>query len=199
LYGAAAAERAARSAPRAGRGKTDPQIDRIAARGTVRKRRRRPRKSWPASSSAPPPGAGTWRLRGCLPHSRTRGDVDALPSSPRAARIGRGQTKVRAGALDDAISLLSSTDLGALDELDRARVDLLRAAIAFVSTHGSDAPALLLGAAAGSRRYRRRSPVRPISRLYRRRCSRDVWRRRAQARSMWPCREGRHASPFSSA
>jgi DNA-binding CsgD family transcriptional regulator len=65
------------------------------------------------------------------------------------------QTKVRAGALDDALGLLSSTETGALDELDRARVELLRAQIAFVSTHGSDAPAMLLKAA------RRLTPLSP--------------------------------------
>jgi len=57
------------------------------------------------------------------------------------------QTKFRAGALDDALALLASTDVAALDELDRARVGLLRAQIAFVSTHGSDAPRMLLRAA----------------------------------------------------
>jgi RNA polymerase sigma factor (sigma-70 family) len=57
------------------------------------------------------------------------------------------QTKFRAGALEDALGLLSSMEIGALDELDRARVDLLRAQIAFVSTHGSEAPAMLLAAA----------------------------------------------------
>jgi DNA-binding CsgD family transcriptional regulator len=57
------------------------------------------------------------------------------------------QTKVRAAALDDALALLSATDLDALDELDRARVELLRAQIDFVSTRGSDAPRTLLDAA----------------------------------------------------
>jgi DNA-binding CsgD family transcriptional regulator len=57
------------------------------------------------------------------------------------------QTKVRAAALDDALALLSATDLDALDELDRARVQLLRAQIDFVSTRGSDAPRTLLEAA----------------------------------------------------
>ncbi len=65
------------------------------------------------------------------------------------------QTKFRAGALDDSLGLISSTELGALDELARARVELLRAQIAFVSTHGSDAPALLLEAA------RRLTPLAP--------------------------------------
>jgi DNA-binding CsgD family transcriptional regulator len=57
------------------------------------------------------------------------------------------QTKFRAGALDDALALLSSLEMGALDELERARVELLRAQIAFASTHGSAAPAMLLQAA----------------------------------------------------
>jgi DNA-binding CsgD family transcriptional regulator len=65
------------------------------------------------------------------------------------------QTKVQAGALDDALGLLSSTEIGALDELDRARVELLRAQIAFVSTHGSDAPTMLVNAA------RRLTPLSP--------------------------------------
>jgi DNA-binding CsgD family transcriptional regulator len=74
----------------------------------------------------------------------------ALTPTPvhRAQRaLIAAQTKVRAGAFDDALGLLSSADVDALDELDRARVGLLRAQIAFVSTHGSDAPAMLLAAA----------------------------------------------------
>jgi DNA-binding CsgD family transcriptional regulator len=74
----------------------------------------------------------------------------ALTPAPahRARRaLVAAQTKFRAGALDDALGLLSSTEIGALDELDRARVELLRAQIAFVSTHGSGAPAMLLAAA----------------------------------------------------
>ena len=56
------------------------------------------------------------------------------------------QTKFQAGALDDALGLLSSTEVAALDELDRARVELLRAQIAFVSRRGNDAAPLLLAA-----------------------------------------------------
>ena len=63
--------------------------------------------------------------------------------------------QVRAGALDDALALLSSLEVDALDELERARVELLRAQIAFGSTHGSDAPAMLLRAA------RRLAPLAP--------------------------------------
>src|SRR6476469_8834015 len=74
----------------------------------------------------------------------------ALTPAPvrRAQRaLVAAQTKFRAGALDDALGLRSSMEVGALDELDRARVELLRAQIAFVSTHGSDAPTMLLEAA----------------------------------------------------
>jgi DNA-binding CsgD family transcriptional regulator len=74
----------------------------------------------------------------------------ALTPAPlrRAQRaLVAAQTKFRAGALDDALGLLSATGIGALDELDRARIELLRAQIAFVSTHGSAAPAMLLAAA----------------------------------------------------
>jgi DNA-binding CsgD family transcriptional regulator len=79
------------------------------------------------------------------------------PAAGRRAQraLVAAQTKFRAGALDDALSLLSSTEVGALDELDRARVELLRAQIAFVSTHGSDAPTMLLEAA------RRLTPLSP--------------------------------------
>jgi DNA-binding CsgD family transcriptional regulator len=71
------------------------------------------------------------------------------PAPERRAQrtLVAAQTKFRAGALDDALGLLSSTQIGALDELDRARVDLLRAQIGFASTHGRDAPGLLLRAA----------------------------------------------------
>ena len=46
------------------------------------------------------------------------------PAPARRARraLVAAQTKFRAGALDDALGLLSSTEIGALDELDRARV-----------------------------------------------------------------------------
>ena len=79
------------------------------------------------------------------------------PAPARRAQrtLVAAQTKFRAGALDDALGLLSSTEAGALDELERARVELLRAQIAFVSTHGSDAPKMLLEAA------RRLTPLSP--------------------------------------
>src|SRR6266700_2698220 len=46
-----------------------------------------------------------------------------------------------------ALGLLAMAQAGPLDELQRARGDLLRARIAFASSHGRDAPPLLLSAA----------------------------------------------------
>jgi DNA-binding CsgD family transcriptional regulator len=71
------------------------------------------------------------------------------PDPVRRARrmLVAAQTKMQAAALDDALALLAATDVDALDELDRARVELLRAQIGFISTHGSDAPRTLLDAA----------------------------------------------------
>jgi DNA-binding CsgD family transcriptional regulator len=71
------------------------------------------------------------------------------PDSPRRGQraLAAAQTKFRAGALDDALGLLATAEAEELDDLERAHADLLRARVAFVSTHGSDAPPLLLGAA----------------------------------------------------
>jgi DNA-binding CsgD family transcriptional regulator/tetratricopeptide (TPR) repeat protein len=66
----------------------------------------------------------------------------------RAQRaLTAAQTKYEAGALDDAVALLTTAETGILDDIERARVHLLRAEIAFAARRGSDAPPLLLGAA----------------------------------------------------
>jgi DNA-binding CsgD family transcriptional regulator len=57
------------------------------------------------------------------------------------------QAKHQAGALDSATRLLATAEAGPLDEVGRARVDLLRAQLAFASPRRKDAPALLLQAA----------------------------------------------------
>ena len=61
--------------------------------------------------------------------------------------MAAAQTKYEAGALDDALALVATAEAGAVDDLRRARVHLLRAQIAFASRRGSDAPPLLLRAA----------------------------------------------------
>jgi DNA-binding CsgD family transcriptional regulator len=71
-----------------------------------------------------------------------------LDPARRAQRaLAAAQAKYRAGALDAALGLLAMAQAGPLDELQRARGDLLRAQIAFASSHGRDAPPLMLSAA----------------------------------------------------
>jgi DNA-binding CsgD family transcriptional regulator len=61
--------------------------------------------------------------------------------------LAAAQTKYEAGALDEALALLATAETGSVDDLQRARVHLLRAQIAFAVQRGGDAPRLLLGAA----------------------------------------------------
>ena len=69
------------------------------------------------------------------------------PSRRARRALAAAQTKFQAGALDDALRLLAMAEAGALSDLERARVALLRAQTAFVATRGSNAPPLLLEAA----------------------------------------------------
>jgi DNA-binding CsgD family transcriptional regulator len=74
----------------------------------------------------------------------------ALTREPvrRAERcLAAARAHLQAGAFDEALQLLASAEAGSLDELGRARVELLRGQIAFASSTGSEAPALLLNAA----------------------------------------------------
>ncbi len=76
----------------------------------------------------------------------------ALSSDPqkRAQRaLAAGQAKVQAGAYGPALELLTLAEAGPLGDVDRARVDLARAQLAFATNRGSDAPPLLLKAAHG--------------------------------------------------
>ena len=61
--------------------------------------------------------------------------------------VAAAQAKFDAGASDAALELLATADLAPLDELQRARLERLRAEIVFARTRGNDAPALLLAAA----------------------------------------------------
>ena len=70
-----------------------------------------------------------------------------LDPARRAERaLAAAQAKHDAGASDAALGLLVMAQTGPFDELRRARVDLLRAQIAFASRRGNDAPPLLLKA-----------------------------------------------------
>jgi DNA-binding CsgD family transcriptional regulator len=95
--------------------------------------------------------AGRGQARGGLAAAAAfLGRAAALTPDPhrRAQRaLAAAQTKYEAGALVDALGLLDSAETGGLDDLQRARVHLLRAQIAFAVQRGGDAPQLLLEAA----------------------------------------------------
>ena len=71
------------------------------------------------------------------------------PDPERRTRraLAAAQAKHQAGAPEAALTLLAMAEAGPFDELHLARVDLLRAQMAFGSSHGRDAPRLLLAAA----------------------------------------------------
>jgi DNA-binding CsgD family transcriptional regulator len=69
------------------------------------------------------------------------------PSRRAERALAAAQTKYEAGALDDALALLGTAEVGPVDDAQRARIHLLRAQIAFASKRGGDAPELLLRAA----------------------------------------------------
>ena len=61
--------------------------------------------------------------------------------------LAAASAKVHAGAFDAAQQLLAVAEDGPLNDFQRARADLIRAQLAFVTGRGSDAPPLLLKAA----------------------------------------------------
>jgi len=76
-----------------------------------------------------------------------RSSMLTLDPARRASRaLAAAQATQQAGALDEAERLLANADVGPLDSLERAQVDVLRAQIVAVN-RGRDAPALLLAAA----------------------------------------------------
>ena len=68
-----------------------------------------------------------------------------------ARRAGRAlaaaQAKHQAGAVHEAVALLEQAEVGPLDDVQRAQLEVHRARIAFATNRGSDAPPLLLAAA----------------------------------------------------
>jgi DNA-binding CsgD family transcriptional regulator len=119
------------------------------------------RRAWHRAQAAPGPdeevaaeleqSAGRARRRGGLAAAAAFLERSAgltLDPARRAQRaLAAAQAKQQAGALDAALGLLAMAQAGPLDELQRARGDLLRAQIAFASSHGRDAPPLMLSAA----------------------------------------------------
>jgi DNA-binding CsgD family transcriptional regulator len=69
------------------------------------------------------------------------------PARRGARALAAAQAKLEAGAPEAAQALVATAELTPLDELQRARLQRLRAQIAFALRRGSDAPPLLLDAA----------------------------------------------------
>jgi len=119
------------------------------------------RRAWHlAAATAGPDEAVAAELEHAASRAQARGGLAAAAAfqeravaltSNQALRgqraLAAAQTKYEAGALEDALALLDIADAGTYRAGQRARVDLLRAQIAFASRRGSDAPLLLLEAA----------------------------------------------------
>jgi DNA-binding CsgD family transcriptional regulator len=69
------------------------------------------------------------------------------PAQRGARALAAAAAKLEAGAPGAAYELLATAELGPLDELQRARLERLRAQIVFARRRGNDAPPLLLDAA----------------------------------------------------
>jgi DNA-binding CsgD family transcriptional regulator len=74
-------------------------------------------------------------------------ELTAEPARRSGRTMAAAQASLEAGALEAAAELLAMAAAGPLDELQQARVGLLRGQVAFASGGGSDAPALLVKAA----------------------------------------------------
>ena len=119
------------------------------------------RRAWHRAEAAPGPDEEVAvELEQCAGRALRRGGLAAaaaflersagltLDPARRAQRaLAAAQAKRQVGALDAALGLLAMAQAGPLDELQRARGDLLRAQIVFASSHGRDAPPLMLRAA----------------------------------------------------
>ena len=109
-------------------------------RRTRRRRRRRTR-----ALGGPRAGPGGLAAAAAFLERATVLTVDPAKRAVRA--LDAAGAKVEAGALDAAVDLLAIAEAGPLDEFQQARLDLVRAQLAFVTSRGSDAPPLLLQAA----------------------------------------------------
>jgi DNA-binding CsgD family transcriptional regulator len=69
------------------------------------------------------------------------------PTRRSERALAAAQAMHQAGGPDAALRLLAMAEAGPVDELQRARADVLRAQIAFATSRGGDAPPLLLKAA----------------------------------------------------
>jgi DNA-binding CsgD family transcriptional regulator len=119
------------------------------------------RRAWHLAAAAPGPdeevalelehSAGRAQARGGLAAAAAflqRSVALTRDPARRADRaLAAAQANLHAGAFDATLGLLAAAETGALDELQRARAELLRGQVAFASSVGNDAPPLLLKAA----------------------------------------------------
>jgi DNA-binding CsgD family transcriptional regulator len=119
------------------------------------------RRAWHLAAAAVAPDENVaLELEGSAGRAQARGGLAAAAAfleravaltGDRARRgdraLAAAEASLQAGAFDATRGLLDTAEAGALDDLQRARVDLLRAQMAFASSRGGEAPALLLGAA----------------------------------------------------
>ncbi|MBV9797815.1 MAG: AAA family ATPase [Solirubrobacterales bacterium] len=119
------------------------------------------RRAWHLAAAAPGPdedvaielerSAGRAQARGGLAAAAAflqRAVALTQDTDRRAERaLAAGEATLQAGAFDVVLGLLSAAEAGRLDAMQRARLDLLRAQLAFAQSRGSDAPPLLIRAA----------------------------------------------------
>jgi hypothetical protein len=119
------------------------------------------RRAWHRAQAAPGPDEEVAAELECsADRARARGGFAAAaafleraavltpdPAKRTTRALAAAQAKVQAGAVDAGLDLLAMAETGPLGEFERARADLVRAQVAYVTRRGRDAPALLLNAA----------------------------------------------------
>jgi DNA-binding CsgD family transcriptional regulator len=70
-----------------------------------------------------------------------------VPAKRAARALAAAEAKIQAGALDAAQDLLAAAEVGPLADQQRARADLARAQLAFITSRGAEAAPLLVNAA----------------------------------------------------
>ena len=119
------------------------------------------RRAWHLAAAAPGPDEDVaTELERSAGRAQARGGLAAAAAFlKRAAALTRDPRRrtdralaaadfgVRAGAFDAARGMMAAAEVGPLDELQRARLDLVRAEAAYSESRGNAAPALMLRAA----------------------------------------------------
>jgi len=119
------------------------------------------RRAWHRAQAAPGPDEDVAaELERSASRAQARGGLTAtaaflqrsaaltIDPARRATRaLAAAQAKIRAGAFGVALDMLDIAESGPLDDFQRARADLARAQLAYITSRGAEAPPLLLKAA----------------------------------------------------